>query len=418
MYHRVLIDNRADCALELIEACHTLGIEAFVVSARDDVSREISSRADEVFFTGMSRDAYMAEDNILETARHCACEALMPGWGFLSEDFQFARRCRHLGIHFIGPTSRQLQLFGDKLKTIQWLGPVLGQKHLAVACDDSDLYQRIQSIPAPYMLKPRFGGGGKNILRLENRQDLSEKLSVLKKANQTASYMVEHAVDSKCAHHLEFQVMGDGRGHVSLIGARDCTPQINHQKWLECSIDLNHRLDIFRLGQVLCEFLARLRYKSWGTVECLVDDRGHVQLLELNPRLQVEHLVTVFDSHYDLISAAFQCECAGVLPQFVMPSLEGAVEFRLYARGTGCLESFVVPRAPSNGRMFSAYSAGDVVSGVYDGMLARFVVCGRDALTVLKKWMSGVEIAGVKTNMQDLQVFGGFRDIPEIVFSA
>ena len=165
MYHRILVANRSDCALKLIQACHRLNIEAYDIAAQDDVSNILRTQADKLIYAGHSRESYTDQDNILETALHYGCEAILPGWGFLAEDFQFARRCRRLGIHFIGPSSKQIQLFGDKIKTIQLFEPAFQQTHPFVLCDDKDFNEKIPKLPAPYMLKPRFGGGGKNISR-------------------------------------------------------------------------------------------------------------------------------------------------------------------------------------------------------------------------------------------------------------
>lgn len=396
MYRRILVAARTDCAVRLIRACHDEGAQAFLVSSRDDDHGVAHEHADGVVFTGMSREAYTAEDDILEAARRTNCEAILPGWGFLSEEYAFARRCRFMGIHFIGPKSNHLQIFGDKLKTIQTLCGTLPDSVLP--CRDGDFRTRLDKTRGPWMLKGRFGGGGKNIERFDDRALIEARLEVLAASGALSRYYVEPAVDD--ASHLEFQVFGDGRGRVEIVGARDCSPQRHHQKWLETSLDLGD------LPPNLCDSmeqmrnrLAQLGYFGWGTVEFLVSSQGQVHLLELNPRLQVEHGVTEMTTGIDLVRTAIRLSCGGNF-EFcrTLPVASQAVEYRLFAEKTGTIRTIGFaghpwPSAPDAGvcwRIESGYRSGDRVTGVYDGLVARFMVGtnAKNAHETLKKWLS------------------------------
>ena len=416
MYHRILIANRADCALRLIRACHEMGIQAVCIAARDDCLNPVQTEADELIFTGMSREAYTHEDDILEAARQTGCEAILPGWGFLSENFAFARRCRLMGIHFIGPTSRQLQCFGDKWQTLKVLATVSTCPHAAVLCDDRVGMGALGHEPfTPRMLKYRFGGGGKRIEQCNSVADMTNAIERIKKTQCLGGYFVEPAIAG--ASHVEFQCFGDGLGGVEVLGVRDCTPQVRHQKWLEISVDLDNNEHLCRIAQNLKHVLGEMQYLGWGTVEFLVEPDGSAHLLELNPRLQVEHGVTEMSRGIDMVKMAITLSCSRVPLKWAMHPWREAIEFRLYARHTGTIEKigfegFEWPEFPvidhCECRVESAYRASDVLNGVYEGMIARFILstdrgmaCGR-----LKEWLKTFKLNGIEHNLSDLYEFG------------
>ena len=304
MYKRILIANRTDCALRLIRSCHELGIQAFVISARDDANEMLRQSADGLVYTGLSRDAYLSEANILEAARHFGCEAVLPGWGFLSENAAFAQSCRLAGCHFIGPTNRQLQLFGDKLQTIALLQKAFPEPHPSIPCDSQRMTEMLEQMSGPFMLKNRFGGGGKDIFLYKNLSELLAKLNTLRISGTLRNYYIEKACVGPGVRHIEFQFFGDGKGNVYFLGARDCTPQIHHQKYLEKTIDITQSSQMTEICSRVQDILQKMHYQSWGTVECLYAEDGKCQLLELNPRLQVEHGVTEMIQNVDLVCKA------------------------------------------------------------------------------------------------------------------
>lgn len=414
MYRRILIANRADCAVRLIRACHEEGCEAYLVTSRDEPARAAHALADGVVCTGASMDAYLAEDDILESARLYGCEAILPGWGFLSEDARFARRCRLAQIDFIGPGTAHLRDFGDKLETIRLLsdmdlhGLVLGGDALADGA----------GVMMPCMLKGRFGGGGKQVELIDTAERLRTRLEALRLLGRLEDFYVEPAISG--AFHIEYQIFGDGRGAVHVLGARDCSWQSGHQKFLEKSFDDSRYGALVTLRDKVIERLCALRYASYGTVEFLVDSAGVPHLLELNPRLQVEHGVTEMVSGVDIVRTAIRSSCAGRYAPVMLHAACGereALEFRLFARGTGRIEAIGFaghdwPEYPQPegcvGRIESGYLAGAEISGVYDGLIARFVVCAPagESLARMRAWLSGFRLEGVAHNLDVLMRVG------------
>ncbi|MBQ9396838.1 MAG: hypothetical protein IJU23_15155 [Proteobacteria bacterium] len=410
MYIKILVANRADCAVRLIRACRREGIKTVLISARDDVTAA-HDIADDVIFTGLSREAYEAQDNILEAARYTGCEAILPGWGFLSEDYAFARRCRLMGLHFIGPATDQLQIFGDKLKTIQLFSGVSEfDGHSVIDCAHGDELDRVAQTNPPWMLKNRFSGGGRNIARIDSLDALITRLDELRNARELWQYYIEPAISN--ARHIEFQFFGDGCGNVEFLGARDCTLQKNHQKWFEISCDLSDHPDWAKLAEVTRQKLSEMKLKTWCTVEFLMDRGGGSHFLEVNPRLQVEHGVTEMTCGVDLVRSAIATSCAGQM-QIVKndaPTFAEAAEFRLMARGTGRIteigfagQAWPPPDAPDR-RVETAVKAGDIVSGVYDGMLARCILGGQKYKTRdnMRDWLKTFSVDGIENNINDL----------------
>ncbi|MBR4986470.1 MAG: acetyl-CoA carboxylase biotin carboxylase subunit family protein [Proteobacteria bacterium] len=407
MYRRILIANRADCAVRLIRACHEEGIEAYVITSRDEQARLAHALADGVICTGASMDAYLAEDDILEAARLHGCEAILPGWGFLSEDALFARRCRLAHIDFIGPGEGHLWAFGDKLETVRLLSDT--RQHGVMTAEEA--LADLGSVPMPCMLKGRFGGGGKQVTRMTERESLGVRLSALRDMSRLRDYYVEPYIDGR---HIEYQVMGDGCGHVHVLGARDCTWQNGHQKYMELSYEDADQAALRAARDGVCVRLSELGYRGYGTVEFIVDRDGGAHLLELNPRLQVEHGVTEMTSGIDIVRTAIRLAWSGRYEPVAVPAnVEEAIEFRLFARGTGRIgrigfDGYDWPGYPQPedalGRVETGYACGAEISGVYDGMIARFILgapLGK-ARACMQKWLSGFVVEGGRHNLNDL----------------
>lgn len=414
MYKTVLIANRADCAARLIQACQKQHIRTVLIAARDECAVLPLRAADEVIYTGYSREAYTDADNILEAARQANAEAILPGWGFLSEEMGFARRARLMGLHFIGPSDAQLQNFGDKKKTLDLLVPPLGLHQEALLLDDPAVFEKISHISPSWMVKGRYGGGGKQVKKFNNVNELKEHIRRIRQQGNGSCFFIEHAQEN--ARHIEFQIFGDGKGRVHLLGARDCTAQHRCQKWLEFVMDWRAHAPLYEVAQKLERALSDLAYSGWGTVECLWDEaRDDIRLLEVNPRLQVEHGVTEMSQNIDLVEAALMFSCSGRDPFLSYSDLGGcfSVEFRLFARGTGKLsigfEGYEWPHHPFESddtcRLETGYDDGSDISGVYDGLLARFMVRGEQAFSTLKRWVSALRVSGVETNISDLMAY-------------
>ena len=426
MYHRVLIANRADCASRLIDACHALEIQTVLIAARDETARLALEKSDRVVFTGFSRDAYTNPDNILEAAHAECCEAILPGWGFLSEDFAFSRRARLMGLDFVGPSSRHLQIFGDKLDTLERLLPRFGLPLRAKRADDPEILDFLSQSAGPWMLKGRFGGGGKSIARYDDRAALLARIAQAAARHEAHLDFVEPAVDG--ARHIEFQVFGDGAGRARVLGIRDCTAQVHHQKWLEYHLEPNTPT-LRRLTENIETTFSELRYQGWGTVEFLVTRDQAFHLLEVNPRLQVEHGVTEMARQVDLVAAALELSCHGRVDWDVLdsamdePRPHDVLEFRLFARGTGRLDlGFEGCRWPDHPmrddpahRLETGYDTGNDITGTYDGLIARFLVrtSKGGAVGAMKSWLRTFHCRGLETNLDDLLALPDTLVMPE-----
>ena len=398
MYQRILITNRADCAMRLIQGAHAMGAEAVLAVAMEDALPRVRQAADALVTTGASRDAFLHRENLIEAAKQHHCEAILPGWGFLSEDPWFAQQCRLAGIHYIGPSASHLAIFGDKYETLTRLCPALDLENHAILCSEPDFERHFMAQPgALWALKRRTGGGGKGVFLCDSKEAVFKTLSGLLKSERADQFYVEPRIRGR---HIEFQLFGDGRGRVRVLGIRDCTPQIRCQKWLERHVPRDAELWLAPFVEKIERIFSAWQYKSWGTLETLVDEGGHVHLLEVNPRLQVEHGVTEMATGLDLVRMAIELECSGACEALNRPPVElyaDAMEYRLFAFQPGPVtlpefEGFAWPHHPfeqdPDYRLETGYMPGDTMTGVFDGLLARFIVRShaRDADDKLKRW--------------------------------
>lgn len=407
MYQKILIANRADCAMRLIRGVHELGASAVVAMAMDDPLALVRNAADEVVITGASRDAFLHPTNLIEAARQHHCEAILPGWGFLSEDPYFAQQCRLAGIHYIGPSTPHLFVFGDKYETLRLLSQPLGLEHRAIRCDDEAFEDRLRSedIEA-WVLKRRTGGGGKGVFPCNSKDELLDIRARLICTEPASQFYIEPRIVGR---HIEFQLFGDAFGNVKVLGIRDCSAQNHCQKWLERHVMVHAEAWLMPFVKKVERVFSELHYRSWGTLETLVDDKGNIHLLEVNPRLQVEHGVTEMATGVDLVRMAVELECYGHCGDLISVTENVAdpvdvAEFRLFAKATG---PAVMPEfdgaewpnhpfmADPNYRLETGYMPGERVTGVYDGLIARFIVRGEQGSVdqKLRRWIGDIPLA-------------------------
>lgn len=407
MYQKILIANRADCAMRLIRGVHELGASAVVAMAMDDPLTLVRGAADEVAMTGASRDAFLNPTNLIEAARQHHCEAILPGWGFLSEDPYFAQQCRLAGIHYIGPSTPHLYVFGDKYETLRLLSQPLGLEHRAIRCDDGDFETRLRTEPMDaWVLKRRTGGGGKGVFPCRNKDSLLDTRARLICTEPASQFYVEPLIVGR---HIEFQLFGDGAGCVKVLGIRDCSAQKHCQKWLERHVPFQAEAWLLPFVKKVERVFSELHYRSWGTLETLVDDNGNIHLLEVNPRLQVEHGVTEMATGVDLVHMAVKLACYGQCDELNrmandVPKPVDVVEYRLFANATGpavmpAFEGAEWPDHPfmadPDYRLETGYMPGERVTGVYDGLIARFIVRGEQGTVdqKLRRWIGDIPLA-------------------------
>ncbi len=386
MYKRVLIANRADCAARLIDGVHALGIEAVLAVGTNDRLSLPESKADEIIVTGADRDAFVHAENLIEAAHQRHCEALLPGWGFLSETAIFAQQCRLSGIHFVGPKTSQLALFGDKLETLKKLAPPLGLPQHYLCCDDPQFTDKLaQASQQNWVLKNRMGGGGKGIYLCGSAANLVQQLHDLTQTNSLNAYYAEPLVSGR---HIEFQIFGDGSGKARVLGVRDCSDQKRCQKQREFHVAFNSEAWIRPFVARIEAAFASLGYKSWGTLETIVAADGQIHLLEVNPRLQVEHGVTEMATGIDLVRAALMLECGHSLDEALFTSEPIDTEHveveenRYFAERPGpaplpVFDGYDWPHSPYDSdqdvRIETGYMPNEVVTGAFDGMIARII---------------------------------------------
>ncbi|MGE0383798.1 MAG: urea carboxylase [Gammaproteobacteria bacterium] len=424
MFDKVLIANRGAIACRVMRTLRRLGVRAVAVYTRADVESLHVRMADERVLVGdgPAASSYLDADRILQAARATGARAIHPGYGFLSENALFARRCETEGIAFVGPTAEQMRSFG--LKHVA--------RELAARCGvpllpGSDLLADVtaaasaaERIGYPVMLKSTAGGGGIGMQRCHDESDLRAAFASVERLARNnfadAGIFLEKYVER--ARHVEVQVFGDGRGTVIDLGARDCSVQRRNQKVIEETPPPNIPAEtVARLCATATALAASVQYRSAGTVEFVYDDeRGEFYFLEVNTRLQVEHGVTEQVWDVDLVEWMLRIAAGETLP---LASLRAglsprghAVQARLYAEdpahgfrpSTGLLTRVTFPQAPAL-RVDAWVETGVNVPPFYDPMLAKLIAHGADrdaALAGLAGALEGTRIDGVETNREYL----------------
>ena len=422
MFKKILIANRGEIAIRVMRACRELGIRTAAVYS--DVDREalFSNYADESYYLGPSpvSESYLNIPRIMALAREAQADAIHPGYGFLSENPNFARACEQEGIKFIGPSSRTLELSGNKIMTRQIMAragiPVVPGTRGKI----KDLAQAVRSsksIGYPVILKPAFGGGGIGMRVIERDDQL---LSALESAQTLArqafgddEVFIEKYLPQP--RHIEFQVLADGQGNIIHLGERECTIQRRHQKILEeTPSPVMTRALRQEMGRVAISAARALNYTNAGTIEFIYSG-GKFYFLEVNARIQVEHAITEMVTGVDLVKE--QIKIAAGLPLEIYPediSLNGwAIECRINAEDP--LNNF----APCPGKLAGYRSPGGVgirvdsgvhtrytIPSFYDPMISKLIIWGRDRQETIQRARRALYeyiIVGVCTNIPFLK---------------
>ncbi|MEW6050800.1 MAG: acetyl-CoA carboxylase biotin carboxylase subunit [Candidatus Zixiibacteriota bacterium] len=416
---KILIANRGEIAVRVIRACRDLGIKSVAVYSDCDTTAFHVRMADEAYYIGPcpSSQSYLVHDKIIEAAKRSGAEAIHPGYGFLSENAAFAKRCVDEGIIFIGPNANTIALLGDKLaarKAALKAGlPVVP----GVDMELSDLSKGLEAarrIGFPVLIKAAAGGGGKG-MRIVHSEELFEE-SLRSAANEARSafgdarvYVEKYLARPR---HVEFQILSDQHGNCVHLGERECSIQRRHQKVIEESPSPIMTQELrAKMGKAALELARASGYVSAGTVEFLVDENRNFYFLEVNTRLQVEHPVTEMVTGLDLVKeqiAIAQGEPLRIKQDDVV--LRGhALECRIYAEdpdngfmpSTGTLKSYVIPAGPGV-RVDSGVIAGAEVPVYYDPMIAKLVVWGQnrpEAIGRMKRALEEYRVSGVETTI-------------------
>ena len=412
MFSKILIANRGEIAVRIIRACKEMGIASVAVCSEADRDCLHAALADECICIGpaAAKDSYLNESRILSAALVSGAQAIHPGYGFLSENAQFAEACRKNGIAFIGPDSTCMTALGDKTKTKQAfsktaLKPIPGTDVLP---DAEHAVREASKIGYPVMLKARSGGGGRGIRVIGSPAELALAYPLAVAEGEAAfgdgALYLEKLVYP--ARHIEVQVLADEYGNVVCLGERDCSVQRHHQKLIEESpspaIGQGQREQLLR---DVAEAVKQIGYTGVGTLEFLLDQSGQLWFMEMNVRLQVEHGVSEILTSYDLVKWQIRT-AAGIPLNFSQEQvrLSGvALECRINALSPGTLTMLHVPGGPFV--RFDTYLVQGVqVSPFYDSLIGKLIVYAatrEEALRKMKAALCELVIEGIPTNIEE-----------------
>ncbi len=420
---KILVANRGEIAVRVIRTARELGYRTVAVFSEADADALHVSVADQAVCIGPAAvgESYLCGDKILDAAQRCGADAIHPGYGFLSENADFARQCEAAGITFIGPGADAIELMGSKrLSKIAMLkaGVPCVPGYEGADQDDETLIAAADGIGFPLMVKASAGGGGRGMRLVHEAASLVEQIKTARSEALSAfgsdELILERAVLQP--RHIEIQVFADSQGNCVYLGERDCSIQRRHQKVVEEApspfVDEDLRQ---RMGEAAVEAAKACHYRGAGTVEFLVDSERNFYFLEMNTRLQVEHPVTELVTGQDLV--AWQLRVADGQPLPLAQSdiqIHGhAVEVRLYAEDprnqfmpqTGTVMQWRLPERAGI-RIDHGIREGQVVSPHYDPMLAKIIAWGEDRGEALRRLASAVQdtsLLGLNNNKFFLQ---------------
>lgn len=412
---KILIANRGEIAVRVIRAARDEGLQTVAVYADPDRDSLHVKLADEAYALGGSTAAqsYLVMDKLIEVAIRSGADAVHPGYGFLSENAQFAQKCIDAGLTWIGPSPQSITRLGDKVAArhiAQKVGAPLvpGTKDPVKSADEVVAFADEHGLPIA--VKAAFGGGGRGIKVARDRESIVEMYeSAVREA--TAAFgrgecFIEHFLDSP--RHVETQCLADAHGNVVVVSTRDCSLQRRNQKLVEeAPAPYLSEEQTKRLYEASRAILREAGYQGAGTCEFLVGTDGTISFLEVNTRLQVEHPVSEEISGLDLVREQFRI-ARGEKIEEKDPVLRGhSFEFRIngedpgrsFMPAPGTIEKLNVPTGPGV-RWDSGFVAGDVIGGNFDSMLAKLIVTGADreqALQRARRALSELSIEGMPT---------------------
>lgn len=418
MFKRVLVANRGEIALRVIRACKELGIETVAIHSEADALSLHVRAADAKVCVGPADSSlsYRNIPNVLSAAEIMGVDAIHPGYGFLSENAHFAEVCESIGIKFIGPSSENIALMGDKAKARE----IVAKRGLPVTPgspgelrSEEEALQAAKQIGFPVIIKATAGGGGRGMRVVSRVEDLGRAFQAAQaEAKSTFGndgvYLERYFLEPR---HIEVQIMADQHGRVVHLGERDCSIQRRHQKLVEETpspvVDEKLRRE---MGRVAIEAVKAAQYRNIGTVEFLLDKDKNFYFMEVNTRIQVEHPITEMVTGIDLIKEQIRLAAGhplAIRQQDVV--LTGhSLECRINAEDP---EKFtpspgtITKYSPPGGfgvRVDSAMESGSTVVPYYDSMIAKLITHGRDrqeSMARMKRALGEFTIEGIKTTI-------------------
>ena len=432
MFRKVLVANRGEIALRVLNACRELGIRTVAVYSEADRDSLHVRFADEAICIGPPRlaESYLNVPAVISAAEIADVDAIHPGYGLLSENANFAEVCRASNIKFIGPPPEVTRLMGEKEKARQAMKkakvPILPGSDGVIATD-KEAQEWAKKVGYPVILKAKAGGGGRGMRIVRSAEELPNLFhaaySEATNAFGNGELYMEKYIERP--RHIEFQMLADEHGNVASLFERECTIQRRHQKLIEeaPSLQITPRLRE-ELGRTLCRCLAEIGYQNAGTVEFIMDEDGRLYFIEMNTRIQVEHPVTEAITGVDIVKAQLRIAAGERLDAILPPKLEirgHAIECRINAEhpvkftpSAGKITVFNVPGG--NGvRVDTALYAEGVVPPYYDSLIAKLIVHGHDraeAIAKMDRALSQFVVQGIETSISMHQAIiqdPGFR---------
>ncbi len=431
MFEKILIANRGEIACRIARTARRLGVRTVAVYSEADARAMHVGSCDEAWLIGPAhpRDSYLRGDRMLEVARKSGAQAIHPGYGFLSENADFARACTQAGVVFIGPLPAAIEAMGSKsaAKTLmEKAGVPLVPGYHGDKQDEAILQKEAGRIGYPVLIKASAGGGGKGMRVVNQPGEFAEALASAKR-EAASSFGDDRVLIEKYLErprHIEMQVFADMHGGCVHLFERDCSVQRRHQKILEEApapgMNAARRK---QMGDAAVAAAKAVGYVGAGTVEFIVEPGGRFYFMEMNTRLQVEHPVTEMITGLDLVEWQLRVACGEVLPltQNDLAISGHAIEARIYAedpaRGflpaAGRVEHLRQPPESAHVRVDSGVQAGDEVGVHYDPMIAKLIVWDRDRASALRRLrcaLGDYQVAGITTNLSFLSAVTAHAD--------
>jgi len=420
MFKKILIANRGEIAVRIIRACRELGVRSVAVYSTADKKSLHAQIADEAVCIGppATKDSYLNMDAIIQAALNTGAEAVHPGFGFLSENAEFARKCAEFGLVFIGPLPESIEMLGNKAAAKETMAsagvPVIpGSKGAVKSYEEAKAFA--EKAGYPVLVKASAGGGGRGIRRVDLPSELEAQMTAAQQEAEkffgdSSVYIEKFLINP---HHVEIQIIADSQGHYIYLGERDCSMQRRNQKVIEeCPSPIVDAELRKRMGEAAVTAAKQCNYRNAGTIEFLVDESHNFYFMEMNTRIQVEHPITEEVTGFDLVKA--QIEIAAGLPLKVSQSdikLRGhAIECRINAENPsfdfrpspGTITALYMPGGPGI-RIDGAVYQGYTITPFYDSMISKLIAHGsdrEDAINKMKWALAEFIVEGVDTNIE------------------
>jgi len=419
MFKRILIANRGEIAIRIIRACREMGVDCVAVYSTADKDSLHRKMADQSICIGPPQPlkSYLNIDNIITAAQVTNCDAIHPGYGFLSENDRFVQVCHNNNIIFIGPPSEAIALASNKSKAIEVMKnsriPVIPGSDGNIADLDSAI-KLCKRIRYPVIIKAAFGGGGKGMRICYNQKDLADFFPMARAESEKAFGTGELYIEKYILkpRHIEFQIIADDSGRTICVGERECSIQRRHQKLIEEAPAVNLPS---KLSRTIREYAVRaaraLKYRSLGTIEFLLDENNNFYFIEINTRIQVEHTVTEAVMGMDLIKEQILISSGEMIEnkKEYYGSRGHAIEFRINAEdpqndfvpSPGKITKCLFPGGPGV-RVDTFINTGSIISPFYDSLLAKLIIWDSDRKNAIARSVRALnefEIEGIRTTI-------------------